>query len=133
TDAEAPRAGRRSGPPDGQQVLRESADRIEVLEPGPDGRGAVRVRGRTPAGREAVHAEMQLLAAVEIDGPTAAPVVLEIGEEGYLREAANPVRGGTGRRCAASRTPPTAERLATARAREQLDALVDALHGRGWV
>lgn len=133
TDAEAPRAGRRSGTPDGQQVLREDADRIELLDSGPGGRGAVRVQGRTPAGREAVRAEMQLLAALEIDGPAAAPVVLETGEEGYVREAASPVRGGTGRRCATSRTPPTAERLATARARDQLDALVDALHGRGWV
>jgi hypothetical protein len=99
-----------------------------------DGReDARRVRWRGPEGRESVTAEMQLLAALEVAGISAAPDVLAIEEDGYVRESAPPLVRRGGRRSAGGASPATAERLALARAREDLEALVAALHERGWV
>ena len=77
--------------------------------------------------------EVQLLAALEVGGVAAAPAVLEIEDEGYVREDATPLLGRRGRRCAEEATPATGERQAQAQAREALDSLIDALHDHGWV
>src|SRR5699024_11226640 len=42
-------------------------------------------------------------------------------------------RGRRGRRSSEAATPCTSERQGQARARESLEALIDALHERGWV
>jgi hypothetical protein len=94
---------------------------------------AVRVRWRGPEGQGAVTAEMQLLASLEVAGITAAPDVLGIEEDGYVRETAPELARRRGRRAAGAASPATGERLAQARAREDLEALVAALHERGWV
>jgi hypothetical protein len=94
---------------------------------------AVRVRWRGPEGQGAVTAEMQLLASLEVSGITAAPDVLGIEEDGYVRETAPELARRRGRRAAGAASPATGERLAQARAREDLEALVAALHERGWV
>jgi hypothetical protein len=94
---------------------------------------ALRVRGLASAECARIRDELQLLAALEVAGVTAAPDVLEIEDDGYVRETAPPLRHRGGRRSAGTGTPPTGERLALARAREALDELVDALHERGWV
>ena len=135
------RAGRSvEGPPsggspgaDGASAADGVGDRAE--EPlGRSGReDAVRVRWRGPEGREAVTSEMQLLAALEVAGIAAAPDVLGIEEDGYVRETAPPLARRGGRRAGGSGPPATGERLAQARAREDLEALVVALHERGWV
>lgn len=116
-----------AGPP------RARAARQERLR-GADGQGLrVEVTGLDAAARHSIREELQLLAALEVAGITAAPSVLEIEDDGYLREAAPPLRRRAGRRAAADCAPPTAERLALARARDDLDHLIDALHERGWV
>lgn len=94
---------------------------------------ALRVRWRGPEGRESVTAEMQLLAALEVAGISAAPDVIGREEDGYIRETAPPLARGRGRRAADGGAPATGERVAQARAREELEALVAALHERGWV
>lgn len=94
---------------------------------------ALRLRGLDIAERTRLRQEAQLLAALEVAGVEAAPAVLEVEEQGYLRETASLMARCTGRRSAEPLTPPTGEREATARAREQLDVLLDALHERGWV
>lgn len=94
---------------------------------------ALRVRWRGPEGRESVTAEMQLLAALEVAGISAAPDVIGMEEDGYIRENAPPLARRRGRRAADGGAPATGERVAQARAREELDALVAALHERGWV
>ncbi|WP_422114554.1 hypothetical protein [Brachybacterium sp. UNK5269] len=126
---------RRPAAPDEEPLpLRpDPADRVEEDVSAPGGEERVRVRWLTPAGRAAVQAEMQLLAALEVAGIRAAPDVLEVEDDGYVRETAPPLVRGTGRRAAESGAPAIGERLALARAREDLDALVDALHERGWV
>lgn len=101
---------------------------------GADGeQSAVRVRGLDATARERVHEEMQLLASLEIAQITAAPAVLDLEEDGYVREMAPPIRHHAGRRASQVVTPPTGERHALASAREALDALIDALHEQGWV
>lgn len=107
------------------------AGREEESTPGRE--DALRVRWRGPEGHEAVTAELQLLAALEVAGISAAPDVLGIEEDGYVRETAAPLVRRGGRRAAQAAAPATGERLALARARDDLDALVDALHQRGWV
>ena len=94
---------------------------------------AVRVRWRGSEGQHAVTAEMQLLASLEVAGITAAPDVLGIEEDGYVRETAPELARRRGRRAAGAASPATGERLAQARAREDLVDLVAALHERGWV
>ena len=94
---------------------------------------ALRVRWRGPDGRESVTAEMQLLAALEVAGISAAPDVIGMEEDGYIRETAPPLARRRGRRAADGGAPATGERVAQARAREDLEALVAALHDRGWV
>lgn len=111
----------------------DSADRVEEEVSGPGRDTAVRVRWLTPDSRRSVQAEMQLLGALEVAGVRAAPDVLEVEDDGYVRETAPPLVRSTGRRAAESGVPATGERLALARAREDLDTLVDALHERGWV
>lgn len=93
----------------------------------------VRVRAITDQGRAQVRAEVQLLAALEVDAIAAAPEVLEIEEDGYLREGGTVLSRRGGRRCAEPTAPGTQERWGLARAREDLDALITALHQRGWV
>ncbi|WP_114854951.1 hypothetical protein [Brachybacterium sp. YJGR34] len=93
----------------------------------------VRVRWLSPAGRESVQAERQLLAALEVAGVRAAPDLLDLEDDGYVRESAPPLHRRSGRRSGDDLAPPTAERIALARAREDLDALIEALHERGWV
>ena len=97
------------------------------------GASAVRVVALTDTGAEQVREELQLLAALEVAGCTAAPAVLDLEDEGYVREGGVLLRRGRGRRAAAVGTPGTGERLVLARAREQLDFLVSAVHERGWV
>ena len=94
---------------------------------------ALRVRWRGPDGRESVTAEMQLLAALEVAGISAAPDVIGMEEDGYIRETAPPLARRRGRRAADGGAPATGERVAQARARENLEAFVAALHERGWV
>lgn len=118
----------------GAQSSRPSgAAREELMLGHADGSPRVQVRGMTPAGRREIQEELQLLAALEVAGAGAAPVVLEIEEDGYLRESAPQLQRRTGRRAAEDGAPPTAERLALARARDDLDDLIDDLHRRGWV
>ncbi|WP_341855451.1 hypothetical protein [Brachybacterium sp. GPGPB12] len=76
---------------------------------------------------------MQLLAALEVAGISAAPDVIGMEEDGYIRETAPPLARRRGRRAADGGAPATGERVAQARAREDLEALVAALHERGWV
>ena len=94
---------------------------------------AIRVRALSEAGRDQLRREVQLLATLEVGGIGAAPAVLEVEDEGYVREGAAPLRGRRGRRSAEDATPGTSERQGQARARESLEALIDALHERGWV
>ncbi|WP_170931947.1 hypothetical protein [Brachybacterium massiliense] len=115
----------------GQQV-RSNEDREEILL-GAHANPRVAVRGRSLEGRCAVRDELQLLAALEVAGIGAAPAVLETEDGEYTRESAPPLTRRTGRRAAEDGSPPTAERLALSRAREDLDALLDELHQRGWV
>lgn len=113
--------------------LREEEDVVETVLP-PQGTGApVRVKGLSAAGRIQVRAEMQLLAALEVAGVVAVPGILSIEDDGYVRENAPSLTRRGGRRAAEIGTPATAERAGTRRARDQLDAMVDALHERGWV
>ena len=93
----------------------------------------LRVTGHDAAGRAGVQEEVALLEALRSAGLGAAPVVLEVFDGGYDREDAAPLRRGGGRRSAAESVPPTGERLAQARARSDLEALLDVLHARGWV
>ncbi|MFC7374533.1 hypothetical protein ACFQS2_12625 [Brachybacterium sp. GCM10030267] len=111
---------------------RRDRDREETQVRVRGDRMALHVQALTPTGLESVRAEMQLLAALEVAGASAAPTVLEIGDEGYVRESARPLDLRGGRRSAVDGSPATAERMAQARAREDLDAVVDALHERGW-
>ncbi|MGP5413163.1 hypothetical protein [Brachybacterium paraconglomeratum] len=76
---------------------------------------------------------MQLLAALEVAGISAAPDVIGMEEDGYIRETAPPLARRRGRRAADGGAPATGERVAQARAREDLEAFVAALHERGWV
>lgn len=119
------------GGPD-PQALRRDADREETRREGPG--GGVQVHPLSERGAEEVAAEMQLLAGLEVDGIRAAPAVLAVEEGGYVRELVQEVRPGGGRRVDADPLSPcTGEREAQAAARSDLDALVDALHERGWV
>lgn len=94
---------------------------------------AMRVRGLEEGERGRIQQEAQLLAALEVAGVVAAPAVLELEDEGYVREVAPVLGRQGGRRAAETGTPPTGERRAVARARESLDELIGALHERGWV
>ena len=113
-------------------VLRQDEDREELLLLR-EGTPVVRVRAHTERGRAAVGAEMQLLVALEVDAVAAAPEVLEIEDDGYVREAGVLVTRRKGRRSAPSTTPGAGERKVLARAREDLDTLITAVHDRGWV
>ncbi|MDN5900389.1 MAG: hypothetical protein L0H74_10010 [Brachybacterium sp.] len=94
---------------------------------------AVRVRGLDEQERVRIQREMQLLATLEVAGVTAAPAVLELEDDGYVREAAAALSRRSGRRAAGTGAPPAGERRALAHAREALDALIGALHERSWV
>lgn len=121
-------------------ILVTTADREDMLLPGAGGE-VVRVRALSEQGRQQVHGEAQLLASLEVAGVQAAPVVMEIEDDGYVREAGVPVGAGStggrraarGRRVAEESPPGTRERRNLAQAREDLDQLVSALHERGWV
>lgn len=128
--------GRDGAGPAGAGLDGAAADRTgrEEESLGAPGReDALRVRWRGPEGRESVTAEMQLLAALEVAGISAAPDVIGMEEDGYIRETAPPLARRRGRRAADGGAPATGERVAQARAREDLEALVAALHERGWV
>lgn len=113
--------------------LRDEEDVVEtVLAPHGDG-ARVRVRGLTVVGRVRVRAEMQVLGSLEIAGVLAVPGIHSVEDDGYVRETAPALDRRSGRRAAEIGSPATAERVGTRRARDQLDALVDALHERGWV
>ena len=113
--------------------LRDEEDVVETVV-APQGDGArVRVQGLTVVGRVRVRAEMQLLGSLEIAGVLAVPGIHSVEDDGYVRETAPALDRRSGRRAAEIGTPATAERVGTRRARDQLDALVDALHERGWV
>ena len=83
------------------------------------------VRAEGTAAQEELRAQMHLLAALEVAGCTAAPAVLEVLEDGHVRETAPAQRLHGGRRRAETADPPTAERLAVAAAREARQ--------RGWI
>ncbi|MEE1651081.1 hypothetical protein V1260_09810 [Brachybacterium sp. J144] len=95
--------------------------------------GVVRVRALSGDGRRAVRDQAQLLAALEVDALRAAPMVLALEDDAYLRESAPELARRGGRRADHDGTPPTAERLALGVVREDLEALVGALHERGWL
>ncbi|MEE1617365.1 hypothetical protein [Brachybacterium sp. J153] len=95
--------------------------------------GVVRVRALSGEGRRAVRDQAQLLAALEVDALRAAPTVLALEDDAYLRESAPELARRGGRRADHDGTPPTAERLALGAVREDLEALVGALHERGWL
>lgn len=114
-------------------MLRSTPDRLDALISLREG-SAVRARALSDSGREQVQAEAQLLASLEIQQLRAAPALLESQEDGYVREHAAPLPAGRGGRHAGERgSPRTGERVALAQAREDLDALLSALHARGWV
>lgn len=108
-------------------------EREEVLLGSAGGAPRVRVRATGECGQRAVQEELRLLAVLEVSGLSAVPAVLEIEDDGYTRESAPALQRRTGRHAADDGAAPTAERLALQRAREDLDALIDALHERGWV
>ncbi|WP_157697016.1 hypothetical protein [Brachybacterium avium] len=93
----------------------------------------VRVRGLDEQERGRIQLELQLLATLEVAGISAAPAVLELEDDGYVREVAPVLSCRRGRRAAGTTTPPTGERRALAGAREALDELIGALHERSWV
>ena len=134
-DALAPRhrPRRRAAGSIAGQVLREDSERQEVMHLRPDGQGLVEVRAASPASRQLVLDEAQLLAALEVEGLRAAPSVLRLEDDGYVREAASAQTPRRGRRSADDATPGTEERRATAGARDDLEALIGSLHARGWV
>lgn len=113
-------------------MLRRDGGREELAEQ-VDGAWCVRVRALGSEARHVAREEVQLLVALEVDAVRAAPAVVSLEDDGYLREWAAPMRHGSGRRAAAETSPDTAEREALGRAREDLEALLEALHGRGWV
>lgn len=114
--------------------LRCTEDVLEELVDGGDGRSAVAVHGLTPAGRLQTRAEMQLLAALEeVAGLRTVPMILTVEDDGYVRESAPALRRRGGRRSAEAGPPATAEREAVAHVRDELDALIDEVHERGWV
>src|SRR5690625_3416925 len=131
------RAGRRSARGRGEvpasRVIHRDEDREELRCAQSGHPAAIRVRALSEAGRDQLRREVQLLATLEVGGIGAAPAVLEVEDEGYVREGAAPLRGRRGRRSAEDATPGTSERQGQARARESLEALIDALHDRGWV
>lgn len=131
------RAGRRSARGRGEvpasRVIHRDEDREELRCAQSGHPAAIRVRALSEAGRDQLRREVQLLATLEVGGIGAAPAVLEVEDEGYVREGAAPLRGRRGRRSAEDATPGTSERQGQARARESLEALIDALHERGWV
>lgn len=132
-----PRAARHARP---SSPVREEAgprrvegEREVQLMGSPERPAAVLLRALGPQEAMRIRDELQLLAALEVAGVSAAPAVLEIEDDGYVRETGPTLDRHAGRRAAVFGPPPTAERLALARAREALDALIDALHERGWV
>ncbi|HEX7349719.1 hypothetical protein [Brachybacterium sp.] len=125
--------GREAEAPQEEGGPRRIAGREEQLI-GPPGRPrALRVQPLGPQAARAVGEELQLLAALEVAGAGAAPAVLEIEDEGYVRETAASERPSAGRRRSEGGAPATQERLAMARARDQLEVLLTELHSRGWV
>ncbi len=110
-----------------------ATERSEELIGPPGCERALRVRATAPAGERAVRAEQTLLAALEVAGINAAPCVLEVEADGYVRETAPPLRRRQGRRVAAATDPATAEREASRQIRAELEELLKALHERGWV
>lgn len=113
-------------------MLRRDGGREELAEQ-VEGAWCVRVRALGSEARHVAREEVQLLVALEVDAVRAAPAVVSLEDDGYLREWAAPMRHGSGRRAAAETSPDTAEREALGRAREDLEALLESLHGRGWV
>ncbi|MCG7308592.1 hypothetical protein [Brachybacterium sp. ACRRE] len=107
----------------------------EVLLVERDGRRMCRVRATTREERTRLRDVARLLAALGGDGARAAPRLLGEDAAGLLLEPHAPLRLGGGRRRAQPEeaTPPTLERHALHDAREDLEALVSALHARGWV
>lgn len=129
---------RQSAPSPAGEPVDAAQDRREEILLGSTGRPqTLRVRALGSGERVRVQDEMQLLAALEIAGLGAAPSVLEIEDDGYVRETAPPMRSrdgrGGGHRADPRVEPPTGERQALGRAREALDDLIEELHTRGWV
>jgi hypothetical protein len=117
-----------------QGVLSDHGEQ-EVLLVERGGVPLCRVRGTTREERIRLGRIGELLGALSSQGVRAAPGVVGADGSGLLLERTLPLRTGGGRRRATARqaTPPTAERRALVAAREDLDALIDALHARGWV
>ncbi|GAA1487700.1 hypothetical protein GCM10009626_04460 [Brachybacterium sacelli] len=132
TQGPLPADGRPERPGGPTIPLRRDEDRHEELV-GSSGQLGVRVSAGSADGQEALRAEMHLLASLEVAGLAAAPTVLTLEDDGYVRESAHPLGHRRGRRAAGNPSPATAERAALGRARDDLDALVDALHERDWV
>ncbi|WP_152352912.1 hypothetical protein [Brachybacterium subflavum] len=107
----------------------------EVLLVERDGRRMCRVRATTREERVHLRDVARLLDALGDDGVRAAPRLRGGDSAGLLLEPHAPLRLGGGRRRAQPEeaTPPTLERHALHDAREDLEALVSALHARGWV
>lgn len=115
------------------RVLHADGDVVVELVAQQGREGVVRVRALSAEGRRAARQQAQLLAALEVDGLRAVPTVHALEDDGYLRESAPVLARRGGRRADHDGTPPTAERLALGQVRDDLEALLDALHGRGWL
>lgn len=131
-----PLRGRRSGATR-ERIVRHDARR-EEREVISGAERILRVRALSDQGLEEIREEMQLLAALEIDGVLAAPTVLSVEQDGYDRESAPPFEAlgmgaSGGRRRALGASPGTLERKALAGFRQQIEEFLDSLHERGWV
>ncbi|PWH05652.1 hypothetical protein DEO23_10570 [Brachybacterium endophyticum] len=115
------------------EVAHRDADR-EVLLVERAGDVVVRVRALSDRESQRLHLVAGLLTELNEIPVRAAPRLLDAGGGGLLLERSVPLRSGSGRRRAEAHraSPSSAERRALVTAREDLDALVDALHGRGW-
>ena len=118
----------------GRRLRYEDGDRRESLLRAGGGAGiCLEVSARSAAGREALRQEADVLALLAELRLRAAPALIEVQGDGYLRETGRPLCGGSGRRIDRDGAPAPEERAAQARAREDMDALLEALHGAGLV
>lgn len=123
-------SGRRAG---AAQLPLRDFDIVETVITAPNGARAIQVRAADAQARAEVQAEAELWEELAASSCSAAPRVLERYEDRYLRELPFPVRRASGRRVALLDTPATTERVGRARARAELELLLEEMHERGWV
>ncbi|EWS82976.1 hypothetical protein BF93_06490 [Brachybacterium phenoliresistens] len=118
----------------GRRIRYEDGDRCESLLRAGGGAGiCLEVSARSAAGRETLRQEAEVLALLAERRVRAAPRLIDVQADGYLRETGRPLCGGSGRRIDRDGAPAPEERAARARAREDMDALLEALHEVGHV